>query len=103
MKNIISHDEPGLTVVTLSRPEKCNALNPEMIAGLTDTFAKADQPVLLRADGKAFCAGMDLDYLYAMMQRPYEENLEDARRLGAMYYRIWNYPKPIIAAVQGPA
>ncbi len=92
-----------LKVVTLNRPEKRNALNPELIAMLIEAFAVGDRPVLLRAEGKVFCAGMDLDHLYEMMQRPYEDNLEDARRLGAMYYRIWNYPKPVIAAVQGPA
>jgi methylglutaconyl-CoA hydratase len=103
MKNIISHNENSLTVITLNRPEKRNALNPEMIAGLTAFFANADRPILLRAEGRAFCAGMDLDYLYAMMQKSYEENLEDARRLGAMYYTIWNCARPVIAAVQGPA
>jgi methylglutaconyl-CoA hydratase len=92
-----------LEVVTLNRPEKRNALNPEIIAMVTDAFTKADRPVLLRAEGKVFCAGLDLDALDAMMQQSYEANLEDARRLGAMYYRIWNYPKPVIAAVQGPA
>lgn len=102
MNNIISHVEDGRRIVTLSRPEKRNALNAAMIAGLSEAF-EDDLPVLLRAEGKAFCAGLDLDYLYAMMQRPYEENLADARRLGAMYYAIWNHPKPVVAAVQGPA
>ena len=70
---------------------------------LTEAFATADEPVLLRAEGPAFCAGLDLDHLWAMMQKSYEQNLEDARRLGTMYYRIWNYPLPVVAAVQGPA
>lgn len=69
---------------------------------ITDAFS-GDEPVLLRAEGPAFCAGLDLEHLWAMMQKSYEENLEDARRLGAMYYRIWNYSHPVVAAVQGPA
>jgi len=95
--------EPSLTVITLNRPEKRNALNPEMIAELTEAFSNADRPVVLRAEGKAFCAGMDLDHLFAMMDKSYEENLDDARRLAALFYRIWNFPQPVIAAVQGPA
>lgn len=92
-----------LKTITLNRPEKRNALNPELIAMLTEAFARADEPALLRAEGTAFCAGLDLDHLWAMMQKSYEESLEDARRLGAMYYTIWNYPHPVTAAVQGPA
>src|SRR2546427_3547172 len=102
-RSVCMPNTADLEVVTLNRPAKRNALNPEIIAMLTDAFTKADRPVLLRAEGKAFCAGLDLDALGAMMQQSYEANLEDARRLGAMYYRIWNYPKPVIAAVQGPA
>jgi methylglutaconyl-CoA hydratase len=100
--------EPSLAVITLNRPEKRNALNPEMVAELTEAFSAAEadprcRAVLFRAEGKAFCAGMDLDELLAMMELPYEANLEDSRRLGAMFQRIWSLSKPVVGVAQGSA
>ena len=68
----------SVATVTLNRPEKRNALNFEMIAGLKEAFgaAEADQNVkvvVLRAKGESFCAGADLAYLQQMQGFSYEE------------------------------
>lgn len=100
--------EPPVTIITLNRPDKRNALNPQMIVELTETLiaAEADKKcrvVLLRGEGAAFCAGLDLNVLAHLALQPYEINLEDSRRLGELFRRLWASPKPTIAVVAGPA
>jgi methylglutaconyl-CoA hydratase len=100
--------KPPLAVITLDRPERRNAMNPEMVAELTDSLqaAAADsrcRAVLLRAEGPAFCSGMDLDSLRRMLGQPFEANLEDSRRMATLLDLVWTLPKPVVAAVQGAA
>ncbi len=59
--------------------------------------------VILTGQGKAFCAGMDLGELQELAKETQEKNIEDARRLSKMLYRLYSFPKPVIAAVNGPA
>lgn len=100
--------QPPLLIMTLNRPDKRNALNPQMVVELTETLLAAEvdkkcRAVLLRGEGAAFCAGMDLDVLAHLALQPFDINLEDSRRLGELFHRIWTHPKPIIAVVTGPA
>ena len=97
-----------LAVITLNRPEKRNALNPQLIGELTRAFAAAESEagcpvVLLKAEGKAFSAGLDLESLQKISAQSYEENLEDARRLADLFRLIYTLPKPVIAMVEGAA
>lgn len=99
---------PPVSIITLSRPERRNALSPETVAELTHALRSAAgdpqcRAVLLRAEGPAFCAGMDLDTLRQMMDQSYEANLEDSRRMAALLQLAWSLPKPVVSAVQGPA
>ncbi len=94
--------------VSLNRPEKRNALNPELIAELDEVLkADANNPevrvVILTGEGKSFCAGLDLESLQQMSQRTYEESLEDSRRYAQLLKRIYLHPKPVIAALNGDA
>jgi methylglutaconyl-CoA hydratase len=100
--------EPPLAIITLNRPEKRNALNPQLIAELGQAFAVAESEagcrvVLLKAEGKAFSAGLDLESLQEISKQSYEENLADARRLADLFRLITTLPKPVIAVVEGPA
>jgi len=95
-------------VVTLARPAKRNALDDTMVAELTAAFAAAgrDQQVktvLLRAEGPAFCAGADLDYLQRLSGYDLDQHREDSRRLAHLFRVIHELRKPVVAAVQGPA
>ncbi len=95
-----------IATVTLNRPEIRNAFNEEMISELTKVFSKlgADDDVriiVLAAAGKAFCAGADLNWMRAMADYSYEENLADADKLAQMLKTIYDCPKPTIAAIQG--
>ena len=93
--------------ITLNRPDKRNAINTQMIAELQtalDTIEKShSRVVIMTGAGKAFCAGMDLDMLAAITQQSPAENQDDARRIAKMLRRIWSFPRPMIAAVNGAA
>lgn len=94
--------------ITLNRPEKRNALNPELIAALKDAFHRAEQDdnvkvVILQANGDAFCGGADLSYLQKLQHFSYEENLADAISLKDLFWQIYSFKKIVIAKVSGPA
>jgi methylglutaconyl-CoA hydratase len=79
-----------------------------MSAGLFEACLEAERDpncraILFRAEGPAFCAGMDLDHLRRIMVQSYEDNLEDSRGFAALFERLWSIPKPTVAAVQGAA
>src|SRR2546427_11677688 len=96
-----------LAVITLNRPEKRNAISPTMIAeilaGLKDVESSSDRVAIITGAGKAFCAGMDLDALKSLATQSPEQNLADARRTAGFCRRLWSFPKPLIAAVNGAA
>ncbi|MGA8222904.1 MAG: enoyl-CoA hydratase-related protein [Candidatus Acidiferrales bacterium] len=96
-----------IATITLSRPEKRNAISAQMIADLPAAFDEAEKSparvLILTGSGKAFCAGMDLDGLRAIASQSPQENLEDSRRIATMFRRLHGFPKPVIAAVNGAA
>ena len=92
--------------VKLSRPEKHNAFNPEMIAELTEFFKHVDSDkftgaVLLTGSGSSFCTGADLQWMQSMAKFNYEENRADAERLFNMFETISQCNLPIISYVHG--
>lgn len=94
--------------ITLNRPEKRNALSFEVVTELKEAFTEASQDdgvkvVVLRANGKAFCAGADLGYLQQLQANTYEENLDDSNHLKELFYQIYTLDKVVIAQVQGHA
>src|SRR5579863_866869 len=99
--------ENELATLTLNRPEKRNAISAEMIGELLAALEEcANGParvVILTGAGKAFCAGMDLNYLKEFPSQSPEQIIADARRIAGLFRRIWNFPKPLIAAVNGAA
>jgi len=93
--------------ITLNRPDKRNAISAAMIAELQtalDEIEKSHARVaILTGAGTAFCAGVDLEMLSAVAQQSPGENQEDSRRMAKMFRRIWSFPRPLIAAVNGAA
>lgn len=92
--------------VTLNRPEVRNAFNEVLIAELTAAFtelgARDDlRAIILAAEGKAFCAGADLNWMKAMAGYSWVENHADATRLADMLWAIYSCPVPVVARVQG--
>jgi methylglutaconyl-CoA hydratase len=97
----------AVATITLNRPDKRNAMSAAMIAELQtalDEIEKSHVRVgILTGAGKAFCSGMDLEMLAAIAQQTPAENQEDSRRMAKMFRRIWSFPRPLIAAVNGTA
>lgn len=92
--------------VTLNRPEVRNAFNDAVIAELTAAFTALGQDpqvraIVLAAEGLAFCAGADLNWMRRMADYSRAENLADAGQLAAMLKAIYECPKPTLAAIQG--
>ena len=107
MSTAIRTDVQGhVATVTLSRPEVRNAFNDEVIAELSQAFTTLGgdaqvRAIVLAAEGPAFCAGADLNWMRRMADYTREENLADAAQLAFMLRTIYECPKPTIARVQG--
>ncbi len=92
--------------ITLNRPDVRNAFNDEVIAEITQAFTELGQRddvrcIVLAAEGTAFCAGADLNWMRRMADFSREENLADAGKLAEMLRVIYECPKPTVARVQG--
>ncbi|WP_421943592.1 enoyl-CoA hydratase/isomerase family protein [Pedobacter sp.] len=97
-----------IATITINRPEKRNALNPELIAELTETFIRASEDedvkiVVLNANGGTFSAGADLEYLQQLQNNTFEENVADSNNLKRLFTTIYYLPKVVIAQVEGHA
>ncbi len=97
----------GVHTITLNRPERRNALNPQMIAELTHALSESGTcscgVVVLTGAGTAFCSGMDLDSLKTLRNQRPEDQRADAEAMMWMMRRLYELSKPTIAAVNGPA
>lgn len=95
-------------IVILNRPEKRNALHPELVRQMKSQLKEAADDgsvkvLIITGEGKAFCAGADLEYLNEMKNYSSLENEKDSRELAELFVTIYNFPKPVIAAVNGAA
>jgi methylglutaconyl-CoA hydratase len=99
--------DAGVATITLNRPEKRNAISYELIQDLLAAFAEVrESPALvmiLTGAGKAFCSGMDLENLKALIGRTPEQSLEDSKLMAQLFRTLYDFPKPTIAAVNGAA
>ncbi|HUI41640.1 MAG TPA: enoyl-CoA hydratase/isomerase family protein, partial [Terriglobia bacterium] len=114
-----------IAVLTFNRPEKRNAISPEMIEELLAALDEIEhgpaRVAILTGAGKAFCSGMDLEVLQTLaaegshhhllkdgplkggIPRPSDANLADSRRMAHLFRRLYDFPKTLIAAVNGAA
>ena len=95
-------------VLTISNPEHRNALGPEMYAAGVEALNIAEtnpdvRCVVLTGEGEAFCAGGNLQRLQANRQKPPEVQAQSIENLHSWIEAIRTFPKPVIAAVEGPA
>jgi methylglutaconyl-CoA hydratase len=98
----------GVARVVMSRPEVHNAFDEALIAALTHLFHELDKDeavrvIVLAGEGKSFSAGADLNWMQRQSEAPLGVNLEDARKLAALFRTIAFCTKPTIARVHGAA
>ena len=100
-------DDGGVRTITLNRPEKRNALTPELQDELIAAFEGAEDAgarvVVIAGEGEAFCAGLDLGVLRDMAGKSAVEHHAEAARTAKMFRAVWECDLPTIAVVQGPA
>jgi methylglutaconyl-CoA hydratase len=102
------HTDSGIHCITLNRPEKRNALSPQMMEELTHALEAAGKNpacgiVILTGAGSAFCAGLDLDHLESLNAQTPAEHRIDTERIAGLLMTLYHLPKPTIAAVNGAA
>ncbi len=106
---MIHYSEKNNTgLIMLNRPEKRNALHPEMVQMIKDKLGAVANDnkikiLIISGEGSSFCAGADLAYLNELKDYSTIENEKDSESLAELYLKVYNFPKPIIAAVNGPA
>ncbi len=105
---ILVKQENGVVTIILNRPEVRNAMNDLMIGELTTAFEEAGKQndirlVILRGNGKSFCAGADLNYMKSIAKYGFEENEKDAQKLAALFKMVYDCPVPTLAVVHGAA
>ena len=98
--------ESGVARITLNRPELRNAFDSGFIAELSQAVEQvatdpAVRVVVLGANGEAFCAGADLNWMRSVADYTHAQNVQDAGGLARMLNALYNCPKPTISRVQG--
>jgi 2-(1,2-epoxy-1,2-dihydrophenyl)acetyl-CoA isomerase len=96
-----------IAVLTLNRPEKLNALVPDMKEGFLEALSKSAEPgvkaLILRGAGRAFCAGGDIGWMLTGLKEGRTAEMQDLLQLGVdVAYGLRTLPKPVVAVVQGP-
>ena len=117
-------DDDGVATLTLHRPEALNAFDLTMAAELAEFFRDAAtdddiRAIVVTGEGRAFCAGMDLsaegnvfgldedaaptpaDLRERLTEEPFQSGVRDTG--GKVTLAIHACPKPVIAAINGPA
>jgi methylglutaconyl-CoA hydratase len=104
---ILVTDVDKVRMITLNRPERRNAMTPEMqrelIVAMEEAAASDCSVVVFAGAGEAFCAGLDLSSLQGMNDKSAAEFTADAERIAKLFRTLYELPKPTIAAVHGPA
>jgi methylglutaconyl-CoA hydratase len=105
---ILLEKQKDIYLLTLNRPEKRNALSPELVAALHREIdnIQADKNckvLIITGAGKAFCAGADLAYLQELSRYDESENLADSQNLAHLFDKIYQLPQITISMVNGPA
>lgn len=104
-----------IATITLNRPEKLNAMSRSLLGELEAAFARAKADgevavVLLEGAGRSFCAGYDLapdDWILSQYGADFDGPVdavvdrEDVTEILEYWLRLWKFPKPIVAKVQG--
>lgn len=96
----------AIASITIDRPDLHNAFNEVVITELTNAMLELGERndvrvVILRSEGKSFCAGADIHWMKRMVDYSVEENIADATEMAQMLRAIRECPKPVIARVHG--
>ena len=107
-ERVLAELDSGVLTLTLNRPEKRNALDSLMIDALHEQLDRAEvdaevRVLVIRGEGKDFCAGADLAELLESAGKSADENAANAQRLGDVFIAMRRLPKSVVAVVHGRA
>src|SRR5258707_11485189 len=98
---LLAHED-RVTTLTLNRPEKRNAVSFELVQELMRALDEVEHSgadvLIITGAGKAFCSGLDLDDLKALLGKTHEANLQDSATMARLFRRIYDFPLATIAA-----
>jgi methylglutaconyl-CoA hydratase len=99
---------PHVAKVILNRPDVRNAFNEVMIRELREAFAALTidtevRVVVLTGEGTAFCAGADMHWMSRVVNYTYDENYDDSLALAHLMREAYDFPKPVVGRINGPA
>lgn len=105
---ILSTDHQNIRLLTLADPQRRNPLSPALVQELLAALESAAQDPAIRAvvltgAGPAFSAGADLEFLKNVTTAGAEANYAHSLELMRLFHRVYTFPKPTIAAINGPA
>src|SRR6202795_4470189 len=99
--------DSGVATITLSRPDKRNAISykliEELLAALDEVARSQALVLILTGAGKAFCSGMDLENLKSAASGSLDKSAKDSETMARFFRSLYDFPKPTIAAVNGAA
>lgn len=100
--------DPPSACITLNRPQVRNALSPELVAHFHTALDQVQErddvaALIITGEGTAFCGGADLKVLREIAAQSVEQARQDSQNLMNFFRRVYEFPKPVIAAVNGPA
>ncbi len=100
--------DPPSACITLNRPQVRNALSPELVTHFHTALDQVQErddvaALIITGEGTAFCGGADLKVLREIAAQTVEQAHQDSQNLMNFFRRIYEFPKPVIAAVNGPA
>jgi len=106
-QNIVVKSANGVKIITLNRPDKRNALTRALVEELLQALREAATcscgVLILTGAGDAFCAGMDMERMESVALRTPAEHRSDSELMARVLRTLYDFPKPVIAAVNGPA
>ena len=104
---ILVAENEGVRTITLNRPERRNAMTPEMqlelIAAMEEASVSSSRVVVFRGAGDAFCSGLDLTALQTLVDKSAADHRADAQRIARLFRTLYELPLPTIAVVHGAA
>jgi methylglutaconyl-CoA hydratase len=104
---ILIADKGAMRTITLNRPERRNAMTPQMqlelISALEEAATSGIRVLVLRGAGESFCSGLDLLALQEMNEKTAAEHRADAERIARLFRTLYELPLPTIAVVRGAA
>ena len=108
MPDLLESTENGIVTLTLNRPERLNALSPDMTAGLTEALERLSTDrecgaIVITGAGRGWCAGGDVKTMEARgRDQTFEDRAEGLRRAHQLPLLIRSMPRVVIASINGP-